>query len=154
MANHPHSNRENYPNAESNAKKSRLNSRLPKKPVMARNKTKNSKRLVRAGKQENDDCIHLLQLMGVPVIQAPCKAEAQAASMARAGLVYAVGTKDMNALTFRAPILLRKMTFATAGKSDIQTMDYDRALAALDLTHDQFVELCILMGCDYCHTHK
>lgn len=113
---------------------------------------KQSKRLVRAGQKENDDCKRLLRLMGVPVVTAPCEAEAQAAAMARAGLVYAVGTEDMDALTFQAPILLRKMTFANASKSDIQTMNYQKALGGLGLSHDQFVDLCILLGCDYCDT--
>ena len=36
---------------------------------------KQSKRLVRAGKKENEDCKKLLRLMGVPVILAPCEAE-------------------------------------------------------------------------------
>uniref|UniRef100_A0A7S2EGZ9 Flap endonuclease 1 n=1 Tax=Ditylum brightwellii TaxID=49249 RepID=A0A7S2EGZ9_9STRA len=115
---------------------------------------KQSKRLVRAGTKENEDCIKLLTLMGVPVVRAPCEAEAQAAALARAGTVYACGTEDMDALTFRTPILLRKMTFANAAKSDIQTMDYKKAIRGLELTHDQFVDLCILLGCDYCDSIK
>ena len=66
---------------------------------------KHSKRLVRAGTKENEDCIRLLTLMGVPVIRAPCEAEAQAAELARKGAVFAVGTEDMDALTFRTPTL-------------------------------------------------
>lgn len=111
---------------------------------------KHSKRLVRAGRKENEDCMRLLELMGVPVVRAPCEAEAQAAVLAQEGLVYAVGTEDMDALTFKTPILLRKMTFANASKFDVQTMNYKKALEGLDLTHDQFVDLCILLGCDYC----
>ena len=111
---------------------------------------KQQKRLVVAGKKENEDCIKLLHLMGVPVVMAPCEAEAQAASMCKAGTVYAVGTEDMDALTFATPVLLRKMTFANASKSDIQVMDYKKAVEGLGLTHDQFVDLCILLGCDYC----
>ena len=56
----------------------------------------------------------------------------------------------MDALTFRTPILLRKMTFANASKTDIQQMNYFDAINSLELTHDQFVDLCILLGCDYC----
>ncbi|KAL7527682.1 hypothetical protein ACHAWF_007160 [Thalassiosira exigua] len=113
---------------------------------------KQSKRLVRAGKKENEDCIRLLGLMGVPVIRAPCEAEAQAAALARAGKVYATATEDMDALTFRTPIQVRKMTFANASKADVQQISYDKAVAGLGLTHDQFVDLCILLGCDYCDT--
>lgn len=74
--------------------------------------------------------------------------------MCDAGLVYATGTEDMDALTFRTPILVRKMTFASASKSTVQTMNYKKALEGLDLNHDQFVDLCILLGCDYCDSIK
>jgi flap endonuclease-1 len=113
---------------------------------------KQSKRLVRAGTKENEDCIRLLDLMGVPVIRAPCEAEAQAAALARAGKVYATATEDMDALTFRTPVQVRKMTFANAKNSDVQQIDYAKAIAGLGLDHDQFVDLCILLGCDYCET--
>lgn len=115
---------------------------------------KQSKRLVRAGQKENEDCRKLLELMGIPVIRAPCEAEAQAAALARNGVVYAAATEDMDALTFKTPILLRKMTFANASKAMIQTMNYQKALEGLGLTHDQFVDLCILLGCDYCDSIK
>jgi len=111
---------------------------------------KQSKRLVRAGDKENKDCQKLLELMGVPVVKAPCEAEAQAAALAEAGTVYAAGTEDMDALTFRTPILVRKMTFANASKSVVQTMNYAKALEGLQLTPAQFVDLCIMLGCDYC----
>lgn len=107
---------------------------------------KQSKRLVRAGQKENLDCQKLLELMGVPIIKAPCEAEAQAAALAKAGLVYAVGTEDMDALTFATPVLLRKMTFANASKSTVQQMNYQKAIEGLELTHEQFVDLCIMLG--------
>ncbi|KAL7522061.1 hypothetical protein ACHAWX_006744 [Stephanocyclus meneghinianus] len=113
---------------------------------------KQSKRLVRAGHKENEDCVRLLGLMGVPIIRAPCEAEAQAAALARSGKVYAAATEDMDALTFRSPILIRKMTFANASKSDVQQISYEKAIEGLELSHDQFVDLCILLGCDYCDT--
>lgn len=115
---------------------------------------KQSKRLVRAGQKENEDCRKLLRLMGVPVVMAPCEAEAQASALAESGAVYAVGTEDMDALTFRTPVLVRKMTFANASKSMVQTMNYQKALEGLDVTKDQFVDLCIMLGCDYCDSIK
>jgi len=113
---------------------------------------KQSKRLVRAGTKENEDCIRLLTLMGVPIIRAPCEAEAQAAALARSGKVYAAATEDMDALTFRSPVMVRKMTFANASKADVQQINYDAAIEGLGISHDQFVDLCILLGCDYCDT--
>jgi len=115
---------------------------------------KQNKRLVRAGTKENDDCKKLLELMGIPVVCAPCEAEAQAAALCKNGEVWAVGTEDMDALTFATPVLLRKMTFANASKSDIQQMNYAKAIEGLELTPDEFVDLCILLGCDYCDSIK
>jgi flap endonuclease-1 len=92
----------------------------------------------------------------VPVILAPCEAEAEAAALCKNGLVYAVGTEDMDALTFATPVLVRKLTFAnqTAKGAKIQQMDYKKAVEGLGLTHNQFVDLCILLGCDYCDNIK
>ena len=115
---------------------------------------KQSKRLVRAGHKENQDCQRLLELMGVPVIVAPCEAEAQASALCKEGLFYATATEDMDALTFQTPVLVRKMTFANQSKSMVQTMNYQKAMEGLGINHDQFVDLCILLGCDYTDTIK
>jgi len=115
---------------------------------------KQLKRLVRAGHKENEDCIKLLGLMGVPVIRAPCEAEAQCAHLAREGIVYGVGTEDMDVLTFKTPMMLRKMNFSSSGKSNLQSINYKKAIQSLDITEDQFIDLCILLGCDYCDKIK
>ena len=130
--------------------KAKVELKAAKENDNAEEQTKQEKRLVVAGQKENEDCRKLLKLMGVPVVKAPCEAEAQCAALCKAGAVYAIGTEDMDALTFATPLLLRKMTFANSSKSDIQMMDYSKAVKGLDLTHEQFVDLCILLGCDYC----
>ena len=59
-----------------------------------------SRRLVKVSRQHNEDCKELLRLMGVPVLTAPCEAEAQCAELARKNKVFATATEDMDALTF------------------------------------------------------
>jgi 5'-3' exonuclease len=49
----------------------------------------------------------------------------------------------------RTPKLLRKMTFSQAAKQPIMEVDYAKVLSGLGLTHEEFVDLCILCGCDY-----
>ncbi|BHF74533.1 Elongation of fatty acids protein 2 [Sparganum proliferum] len=111
-----------------------------------------SRRLVKVTPQHNEDCKTLLRLMGVPVVQAPGEAEAQCSVLAKAGKVYAVGTEDMDALAFGAPVLLRHLTFSEARKMPIQEFRLQTVLDSLNFSMDQFIDLCILLGCDYCDT--
>lgn len=115
-----------------------------------------SSRLVKVTRQHNEDCKRLLRLMGVPYVDAPCEAEAQCAELAKKGKVYATATEDMDALTFRTPKLLRKMTFSQSKeeKEPIMEIDVEQVLVGFELTYEQFVDLCILCGCDYCTSIK
>lgn len=114
------------------------------------NVDKFSRRLVKVTKEHFNDCKKLLQLMGVPVVEAPTEAEAQCAALVKAGKVYATATEDMDALTFHSDKLLRHMTFSEARKMPIQEFSYQQVLNEMELSHDSFVDLCILLGCDYC----
>ncbi|TPX45177.1 hypothetical protein SeLEV6574_g04024 [Synchytrium endobioticum] len=113
-----------------------------------------SRRTVKVTKEHNDECKRLLKLMGVPYVEAPCEAEAQCAALAKAGKVYAAASEDMDTLTFGAPVLLRHMTFSEARKMEINEIHLDQALEGLGLSMEQFTDLCILLGCDYCDSIK
>ena len=108
-----------------------------------------SRRTVRVTREHNDECKRLLTLMGVPYIVAPTEAEAQCAVLARAGKVYAAASEDMDTLCFDSPILLRHLTFSEQRKEPILEIHLDRVLAGLAMDRKQFVDLCILLGCDY-----
>ncbi|KAJ3088339.1 Elongation of fatty acids protein 2 [Quaeritorhiza haematococci] len=109
-----------------------------------------SRRTVKVTKEHNDECRRLLSLMGIPYVDAPCEAEAQCAALAKAGKVYGAGSEDMDTMTFGAPVLLRHLTFSEARKLPIIEMHLPSALEGLEMTMDQFIDLCILLGCDYC----
>ena len=115
---------------------------------------KMNKRTVRVTPQHNAEAKRLLQLMGVPVVQAPCEAEAQCSALVQAGKVYGVATEDMDSLTLGAPLLLRHMTYSEARKMPIREIRLDKALEGLGLSMESFIDLCILLGCDYCDTIK
>jgi len=108
-----------------------------------------NRRQVRVTKEHNAECQRLLKLMGIPVIIAPSEAEAQCAELCRGGKVYGAGSEDMDTLTFNSPILLRHLTFSEAKKMPISEIRLDKALEGLDMNMSQFIELCILLGCDY-----
>ncbi|KAJ7578011.1 flap endonuclease 1 [Mycena floridula] len=108
-----------------------------------------SRRTVKVTREHNEECRRLLTLMGIPVVVAPSEAEAQCAELARGGKVYAAGSEDMDTLTFSAPILFRHLTFSEAKKQPISEINLQAALEGLDMDMSQFIDLCILLGCDY-----
>ena len=108
-----------------------------------------SRRTVRVTREHNDECKRLLGLMGIPYIVAPTEAEAQCAVLAREGKVYAAASEDMDTLAFNTPILLRHLTFSEQRKEPIQEIHLDRVLDGIGFTREQFIDLCILLGCDY-----
>ncbi|KAL5439776.1 Elongation of fatty acids protein 2 [Paraphaeosphaeria minitans] len=108
-----------------------------------------ARRTVRVTREHNEECRRLLKLMGIPYIVAPTEAEAQCAELARGGKVYAAASEDMDTLTFNTPILLRHLTFSEQRKEPILEIHLDKVLEGLDMKREQFVDLCILLGCDY-----
>ncbi|THH29118.1 hypothetical protein EUX98_g5065 [Antrodiella citrinella] len=108
-----------------------------------------TRRTVKVTREHNEECRRLLTLMGIPFVVAPSEAEAQCAELARGGKVYAAGSEDMDTLTFNAPILLRHLTFSEARKAPISEINLSKALEGLEMDMSQFVDLCILLGCDY-----
>ncbi|ADJ15039.1 flap endonuclease-1 [Halalkalicoccus jeotgali] len=87
----------------------------------------------------------LLELLDVPIVEAPTEGEAQAAHMAKSADVDYAGTEDYDALLFGAPLTLRQLT----SKGDPECMDLAATLAAHELTHEQLVDVGILCGTDF-----
>ena len=80
------------------------------------------------------------------------QAEAQCAALAKADKVYAAASEDMDTLTFGAPRLVRRMWASEAQKLPVLEFNLPKVLAGMGLTYEQFVDVCILSGCDYCDT--
>ena len=112
-----------------------------------------SKRVVRLEPIQVEECKKLLTLLGVPFVEAPCEAEAECAALNKAGLVDGIATEDMDSLAFATPILWRHLSTQKGGEDIIQ-INYNVILEKTGLTREQFVDFCILCGCDYCDTIK
>ena len=100
----------------------------------------------------------LLRLLGLPIVEAPSEAEAQAAHMARRGDVWAAASKDYDSLLFGASRLVRFLTIS--GKEFLpsrgtfrpitpELIDLERMLTALAITHAQLIDLGLLVGTDF-----
>jgi flap endonuclease-1 len=111
-----------------------------------------SRRTVRLDPAHVAECQRLLTLMGIPFVQAPCEAEAECAALCRAGKAYATATEDMDALAHATPLLLRHLSYSAGAGKDVISIEHAAVLAETGLTQAQFVDFCILCGCDYCDT--
>jgi flap endonuclease-1 len=110
-------------------------------------KIKYLKRSSSISKEQWEQCKELLTMMGIPFINAPEEADSQCAWLAKNGLVDGVLTEDMDILTFGSPKIIRNLT---SHKINTTEISLEKILEKFKLTHDQFIEFCILLGCDYC----
>jgi len=115
---------------------------------------KATKGTVRVSREQNEQTKELLKLMGIPVVNAPSEAEATCAALCRDGKVYAAATEDADCLTFGTKTLVRNLMAAESQKKTILEVSLERVLEQLNITMVQFIDFCILSGCDYCDTIK
>jgi flap endonuclease-1 len=105
-----------------------------------------------------DDSKRLLRCMGVPWVQAPSEGEAQAAYLARKGDTDYCASQDFDSLLFGAPMLLRNLTISGRRKLPRkkvyievipEIVEMRRLLNELEITHEQLIEIGILIGTDF-----
>jgi len=105
-----------------------------------------------------DDSKRLLRLMGVPWVQAPSEGEAQAAYLAKKGDSNYCASQDYDSLLFGAPKLVRNVTISGRRKLPRknvfievipETVELEQALKELGITHEQLVDVGILVGTDF-----
>jgi flap endonuclease-1 len=105
-----------------------------------------------------DDAKRVLDLMGLPWIQAPSEGEAQAAHMTRRGDADYCASQDYDSLLFGAPLLLRNVTISGRRKLpnknvyvDImpEVIALDNVLKQCEITHEQLIDVGILIGTDF-----
>jgi flap endonuclease-1 len=100
----------------------------------------------------------VLDLMGVPWIDAPSEGEAQAAHLVRKGQVYASGSQDWDSLLFGAGLLVRNLTVSGRRKLPRresyvtvkpEMIELKEVLSSLGINQEQLICLGILVGTDY-----
>jgi flap endonuclease-1 len=105
-----------------------------------------------------EDSKRLLELLGIPWIQAPSEGEAQAAYMTQKKATDFCVSQDYDSLLFGAPSLIRNVTISGRRKLprkavyvDVvpEVVELDKVLNELGVSYEQFVDLGILVGTDY-----
>jgi flap endonuclease-1 len=117
----------------------------PSRVAKAETVKKRSTRPKVLGRGAAAECQELLALMGVQFIVAPAEADAVLAALCRAGTIYAVASEDTDMFAFGAPRVLRG--FSPTGT--IEEYSLDAILRGLDMTQEQFLHMCVILGTDY-----
>lgn len=104
------------------------------------------------------DAKKLLELMGIPVLQAPGEGEAQCALMTKNGDVFATGSQDHDSLLFGSPRLVKNLSIA--GRKKVpnkevyvelkpELIELKEALRNLGINQKQLIIMGLLIGTDY-----
>ncbi len=105
-----------------------------------------------------EDSKKLLELMGVPWVDAPSEGEAQAAYMALRGVTWGSVSQDYDSLLFGSPRLVRNLTVSGKRKlpnKDIyveispEIIETEKILKFYEITREQLVDIGILVGTDF-----
>jgi flap endonuclease-1 len=105
-----------------------------------------------------EDSKKLLNLMGIPWIQAPSEGEAQAAHLAKRGDADYCASQDYDSLLFGAPKLLRNVTISGRRKLPSkniyveivpEVVELEQVLKECGITYEQLIDVGILIGTDF-----
>ena len=90
----------------------------------------------------------LLELMGIPYIQAKGEGEAQASYMVEKGDAWCVGSQDYDCILFGATRTVKNLTI-TGGRANLELILLKKVLENLNISREQLVDLAILVGTDF-----
>ena len=88
----------------------------------------------------------LFKILNIPFYDAPLEAETMCSDLCKRGLVDGVLSEDTDVLAYGSPIFLTKID--TTLDTCIR-ISYEEVLKELDMSSDEFLDLCIMFGCDY-----
>ena len=88
----------------------------------------------------------LLDLLSVEYYDSPNEAETLCAHMCVQGKVDAVLSNDTDVLVYGTPVFLSNLHMGNENCTEIR---FTEVLQALDITHKQFIDFCIMCGTDY-----
>ena len=105
-----------------------------------------------------DDSKKLLDLLGIPWVEAPGEGEAQVASLLEQGMVDYGASQDFDTVLFGASKFIRNLTLSGRRKLPKQQkwvevspeiVDLETSFQKLEINREQLIDVAILMGTDF-----
>ena len=112
---------------------------------------KHNKKLIYVTDKHINNLIDMLNILGIPYLRTDNEAEIVCAQLNRHNIVNGCITEDSDYLTNGGNYQIRNFNL---NNNNIILYKYHEVLKDLKLTSDQFIDLCILYGCDYTTTIK
>jgi len=97
-----------------------------------------------------EDTKLFFKILGIPFVDSVEEADAQMVCLVENKIAYAVATEDMDLLTFGSDRVLKN--FFSLKEDKIIEIDREKMLKQLKMNRDQFIDMTILLGCDYLPT--
>jgi flap endonuclease-1 len=88
----------------------------------------------------------LFNILEIPYTKAIMEAEAYSSYLSIHNKVDAVLSEDTDVLAYGSPIFLTKIDTLN---DTVVYINYQKMLNELDMTNEMFLDLCIMLGCDY-----
>lgn len=97
-------------------------------------------------KEHRQSVFALIELMGIPVFTATNEAENLCATLQKQGVIQYTMSDDTDTYVFGCVKVLKVLKHNDTSFLEIDT---DTMLTKLEMSRDQFMNMCILSGCDY-----
>lgn len=88
----------------------------------------------------------LLECFGIPYVHVDIEADAVCATLVKLGIADYGASNDMDLLAFGCPAIMRNINF---NDDYVDIYEINNIIPQLDITHAQFIDMCIILGCDY-----
>jgi len=105
-----------------------------------------TRKIIHVTSQHIESCKKLFDLFGIKYIHEQCEAESLIAVLCKEKLIDACISEDTDILANGGFIFLRDFN---ADKNTIEEYCLEGILNGLEMTQEQFIDMCILCGCDY-----
>tara|TARA_X000000950_G_scaffold286174_1_gene394279 strand:- start:2817 stop:3821 length:1005 start_codon:yes stop_codon:yes gene_type:complete len=105
-----------------------------------------TKKIIYVTKENISQLKYLLDLLNIKYIHRQCEADLINSKLCSEGFVDMVISEDMDHLTSGARYLMRDFN---VNNNNVKCYDLEKIRNKLGLTHEKWIELCILFGCDY-----
>ena len=104
------------------------------------------KNLLIVNKKHSLEVIELLDALGIPFFESFGEAEESCVYLQKKGFAKYILTEDTDSLAFGGTNVI------CYGKNNLELLSLETVLSGLNLSYPEFVDFCILCGCDYTNT--